>query len=344
MTTASLRPAPSRWFATLLTASLILILVAGSTAGAETEGFTAAPDAGEIVRDTLASLETAGSYRFLRYDVLNNRHHPNLLGEVDLARGGRFISLDDGTISTTNVDDPSTLDDAVLRFFTSRGEGWVFDRIETGEGGATGYVLVEIPPAEVGGRKVRVSFLVIDAETYLPVRSRQYGTDQVGPYAYESTYFDFGDAVQLARAVATPGPATPLATAGCGSQKSGPTEVAEVFMAGAIDLDLMRAAACFSPNRQPRDWGDVFLGATRDDFVDITGCQGVPYVVSESAIRSDFSAVIFTFDEACAIANLDPWQSDLYDSETLPVTTMIVQTHLVDGRWYVQDAYAMVPD
>jgi hypothetical protein len=115
-------------------------------------------------------------------------------------------------------------------------------------------------------------------------------------------------------------------------------------MAGAIDLDLTRIAPCFSPDRQPGDWSDVFLSATPDRFDDLTGCRGVPYVVSESKIEPNFSGIVFAFDRACVVAKLDSWQRDLYDSDTLPVTTMVVQVHRVDGRWYVENAFAVVPD
>ena len=70
----------------------------------------------------------------------------------------------------------------------------------------------------------------------------------------------------------------------------------------------------------------------------------MPYTVYESKIRPDFSAVVFQFNQACAIAVLDDWQRDLYDVDTLPVTTLLVQMHRHDQRWYVQDALAMVPD
>lgn len=342
MTIASLRPAPARWFVALIVASLLL--VTGAPAGAAPGTPTPTPDPDQVVQETLAALDTAGSYRFLRYDVLSNNHQPNLFGEVNVSQGGRFVALDDGAISATDPNDPATLDDAVLRFATSGGDGWVLDRTETANDGSLRYVFVESPAAEVGGRKVRVSFLVIDAATHLPLRSRQYGTDHAGPYAYESTYFDFGDAVNPSPAVATPVPGTDMGAAGCGNQNSSPIEVAEVFLAGAIAVDPVRVAACFSPDRQPRGWEDVFLGASRGRVDDLTGCLGVPYVVRESALRPDFSAVVFSFDSACAVAALDSWQRDLYDSETLPVTTVVVQLHREDGRWYVQDAFASAPD
>jgi hypothetical protein len=145
------------------------------------------------------------------------------------------------------------------------------------------------------------------------------------------------------QAVATPA-ASPVA-AGCGNDASSPTEIAEVFVAAAAAMNLERAALCFAPHSQPASWGDVFLGGGSDAWDDLSGCQGRPYTVLESRIRPRRSAIIFTFDRACVIASLDPWQRDLYDdAETLPVTTVVVQTGYDENRWYVLDAFALVPD
>lgn len=150
-----------------------------------------------------------------------------------------------------------------------------------------------------------------------------------------------------AMAVASPR-ATPVATPaaspvapGCGNEASSPTEVAEVFVAAATAMDLGRAALCFAPDRQPASWDDVFLGSPPDD---VRACRGVSYTVTESKIASDFSAIIFVFDRACVIASLDDWQQDLYDTETRSVTTLVAQVSRSDARWYVQDAFASVPD
>lgn len=147
---------------------------------------------------------------------------------------------------------------------------------------------------------------------------------------------------------ATPAPvaspvATPLA-AGCGGEASGPLEIAEVFVAAATRMDLERASLCFAPDRQPATWDDVFLGGLPGTPDDISACRGVPYVVFESKLRSDLSAIIFLFDRACVIASLDDWQRDRYDTDTLPVATLVAQVHRSEGRWYVQDAFAVVPD
>ncbi|MDQ3412337.1 MAG: hypothetical protein M3509_09495 [Chloroflexota bacterium] len=144
---------------------------------------------------------------------------------------------------------------------------------------------------------------------------------------------------------ATPEPvaspvATPLA-GGCGNEASGPLEIAEVFVAAATRMDLEHASLCFAPDRQPATWDDVFLAGLADD---LSACRGVPYIVIETKLRSDLSAVIFIFDRACAIASLDDWQRDLYDTDTLPVTTVVAQVHRSADRWYVQDAFAVVPD
>lgn len=138
---------------------------------------------------------------------------------------------------------------------------------------------------------------------------------------------------------ATPA-ATPVAP-GCGNRASGPTEIAEVFVSAATHMDLERAARCFPPDDQPERWDDVFLGAGAD----LGDCLGQPYTVLESKVRPRRSAIIFTFDQACVIASLDPWQRDLYgDAKTLTVTTVVVQTGYADHRWYVLDAFALVPD
>lgn len=138
---------------------------------------------------------------------------------------------------------------------------------------------------------------------------------------------------------ATPA-ATPV-TPGCGNQASGPTEIAEVFVSAAAAMDLERAALCFPPDDQPESWDDVFLGSGDD----LSDCRGRPYTVLESKVRPRRSAIIFTFDQACVIASLDPWQRDLYgDAETLAVTTVVVQTGDEENRWYVLDAFALVPD
>ncbi|MDQ3696048.1 MAG: hypothetical protein M3464_20885 [Chloroflexota bacterium] len=141
--------------------------------------------------------------------------------------------------------------------------------------------------------------------------------------------------------------ATPRATptaGGCGNEASGPVEIAEVFVAAATRMDLERASRCFAPDRQPATWDDVFLGGLPGTPDDISACRGVPYVVIESKLRSDLSAIIFLFDRACVIASLDDWQRDLYDTDTLPVATLVAQVHRSEGRWYVQDAFAVVPD
>ena len=149
------------------------------------------------------------------------------------------------------------------------------------------------------------------------------------------------------QAVATPAAtlaASPVA-AGCGNNASSPTEIAEVFVAAAAAMNLERAALCFAPDSQPASWGDVFLGGGSNAWDDLSACQGRPYTVLESKIRPRRSAIIFTFDQACVIASLDPWQRDLYDdAETLPVTTVVVQTGYDENRWYVLDAFALVPD
>ena len=144
-------------------------------------------------------------------------------------------------------------------------------------------------------------------------------------------------------AVATPSAAaTPVA--GCGNEASSPTEIAEVLLATATAGDLERAALCFAPESQPASWAEVFLGGSEEGWDDVTGCRGLPYVVTESQIRTGVAAIIFNFDDACAVARLDSWQRDLYDAETLNVTTVVVQTYRADERLYVWDASALVPD
>ena len=145
-------------------------------------------------------------------------------------------------------------------------------------------------------------------------------------------------------AQATPHPAATPAAPGCGNEASSPTEIAEVFLAAATAESLERAARCFAPESQPQAWDEVFLGGDEDAWDDVTGCRGQPYVVTESKIRTGFSAIIFNFDRACAVAQLDPWQRELYDADTLAVTTVIVQTYRAGDRWYVLDAFASVPD
>jgi hypothetical protein len=155
---------------------------------------------------------------------------------------------------------------------------------------------------------------------------------------------DPGGTDTIALAQATPHPAATPAAPGCGNEASSPTEVAEVFLAAATAQSLERAAPCFAPESQPQRWDEVFLGGDEDGWDDVSGCQGRPYVVTESKIRAGFSAIIFAFDQACAIAQLDPWQGQIYDAETLSVTTVVVQTYRADDRWYVLDAFAVVAD
>lgn len=159
---------------------------------------------------------------------------------------------------------------------------------------------------------------------------------------------ELGGRAGLAALQATPDIATPAATPvapGCGNEASGPTEVAEVFIAAATANNLERAALCFSPDHQPASWDDVFLGGSASARDDLSACRGRPYTVTEAVIRPRLSAIIFTFDLPCVVASLDPWQRDLYDdAESLEVTTVVVQTGFFETRWYVQDAFTLVPD
>jgi hypothetical protein len=188
----------------------------------------------------------------------------------------------------------------------------------------------------------------------MPTTARQAPAIALGPDAGRpvggfSAGRNAGDLEHVALAQASPRPATPRAattpaTGGCGNAASNPTEIAEVFLAAAMAEDLERAARCFAPESQPRDWDEVFLGGDEEAWDDVTGCRGLPYVVRASEVRSGVSAIIFTFDEACAVARLDSWQRQLYDADSIDVSTVVVQTYRADGRWWVWDAFALVTD
>lgn len=334
-------PIGQRWPRLALATSMLLVMFPAFHTVPVADAQTV--DETQLRDEVLTAMDAAGSYRSLRYDVLASNRQLDMVGEVSPRQGGRFVEVETGAIITVDRFDAGPLDDAALRFFAAAGEGWSYDGIDIDNGRPVS-IFLETPTVVVANREARSSVLLIDETTHLPLRSSESGTDQAGPYAHETIYLDYGDPVRAIPATGTPVPgATPVA-AGCGSRASSPTEIAEVFVAAATANSLTRAAPCFAPGRQPESWDDVFLGGQPDAPDDITGCRGRPYTVSESKIRSDFSAIVFNFDQACAVAGLDDWQRDLYDADTLKVTTVVVQTYQADNRWYVRDAFTLVPD
>lgn len=134
--------------------------------------------------------------------------------------------------------------------------------------------------------------------------------------------------------------ASPVAT-GCGGPASTSTEIAEVFVVAATADDLSRARGCLPPPAAAADWDDIFLGPGHDDP---RACFGQPYTVHVSHLEPGLDALIFDFGTPCVVAMLDDWQQSLYDGATLPVPALVVQVEHNGDRWYVRDAFALVPD
>jgi len=126
----------------------------------------------------------------------------------------------------------------------------------------------------------------------------------------------------------------------CGDPRASARDVADAFLAAAVARDLDAARPCLPPDRRPDGWGDVPGLDERDD---LAKCQGVDVSATEAELES-IVAVAYRFAAPCATADLDAWQEEAFDAETLPTDWVVVQLDRLGGRWFVLDCFLLVED